>query len=113
MKISTKKITAVALAGMMSFGIASISLSSVSEASHRQKPQQTYADGTTNEYSHRMHEEETKHNMNVRAIRYQHNKNQIGDKEYDQQLTNEQKRHDREMNNIKTDYEIHNHHKSK
>ena len=109
MKISSKKITAVALAGMMSFGIASVSLSSVSEASENQE---TYVDGTTNKYSHRMHEEATKHNMNVRAIRYQHNKGEIGDKEYDHQLTNEQKRHDREMNDVKTDYEIHNPHKS-
>ena len=57
-----KKIVAVALAGFMAFGAASVSLGSVSEAAHhKQVEQHHYEDGTTNEYSHRMKEEDKLH----------------------------------------------------
>ena len=114
MKINQKNITAIALAGMMSFGVASLAMSSVSEASsHHKVQQESYADGTSNKYSHRMHEEETTHNMNVRAIRYQHRKGELSDRDYEKRLKEEQKRHDKVMKDIKTDYENHNPHKSK
>lgn len=113
MKANMKKVTAIALAGMMSFGVASVSLSSVSEAHRNDVQQEEYADGTSNKYSHRIHEEETTHRQNVRSIRYEHRKGMIDDKEHDKKLKEEQKRHDHQMKQIKEDYESHNHHKSK
>lgn len=104
----------MALAGMMGFGLASFAMLPVSEASHHHRDrQESFADGTSNEYSHRMRQEETTHNMNVRAIRYQHRKGELDDRAYKQRLTEEQKRHDRVMQAIKRDYETHNRHKSK
>ena len=113
MKANMKKVTAIALAGMMSFGVASVSLSSVSEAHHNDAQQEEYADGTSNKYSHRIHEEETTHRQNVRSIRYEHRKGMIDDKEHEKKLKEEQERHDHQMKQIKEDYESHNHHKSK
>ena len=114
MKLNRKNITVMTLAGLMSFGIATLALMPVSEAAHHHKEQQeSFADGTSNPYSHRMHEEETTHYMNVRAIRYEHRQGELNDHGYDQRLTEEQKRHDKVMQDIKEDYEIHNPHKSK
>ncbi|SFT79753.1 hypothetical protein SAMN02910356_02168 [Selenomonas sp. GACV-9] len=113
MKASMKKITALALAGMMSFGVTSVSLSSISEAHDSDVQQEEYADGTSNKYSHRIHEEETTHRQNVRSIRYEHRKGMIDDKEHDKKLKEEQERHDKKMQQIKDDYETHNHHKSR
>lgn len=109
MKFNTKKITAAILAGMLSFGVFGVSLSSVSEAA---QAKQEYADGTSNKYSHRIHEEERTHTQNVRYCRYQLKKGEITQKEYDKNMKNEQKRHDREMKNIKAEYDSHNHHKN-
>lgn len=48
-----KKMLAMALAGVMSFGVYSTAVMATTEAaSHHEE---IYADGTTNEYSHRMH----------------------------------------------------------
>lgn len=113
MKMNHKKTMAMLLVGMMAFGSAAVAMTNVSEAHHREHRQETYADGTTNKYSHRMHEEETTHRMNLRALRYQHRKGEISDKEYNKRMKEEQKRHDREMQNIKSEYEAHNPHKSK
>ena len=74
MKMNRKKTMAMLLVGMMAFGSAAAAMTNVSEAHHREHRQETYADGTTNKYSHRMHEEETTHRMNLRALRYQHRK---------------------------------------
>ncbi len=102
-----KKIVAVALAGFMAFGAASVSLGSVSEAAHhKQVEQHHYEDGTTNEYSHRMKEEDKLHTQNVRTIRYEYRKD--GDqKKYDRALEKEQKRHDKVVKEIKADSEAH------
>lgn len=113
MKFNMKKIMALALAGMMSFGVASVSLSQVSEAHHNDAQQEEYADGTTNKYSHSMHEEETTHKQNVRSIRYEKRKGMISEEEHDKKLKEEQERHDKKVEKIKADYESHNHHKSK
>ena len=51
-----KKIVALALAGLMSFGAASVSMMPATEAAHH--AEEHYADGTSNEYSHRMKEED-------------------------------------------------------
>lgn len=112
MKFGCKKATALVLAGVMSFGLATVSLSGVSEA-HRHHAQQTYEDGTSNKYSHRMNEEEMTHKQNVRAIKYQKRKGEIGEKEYNRRLKVEQKRHDKIIEGIKAEYEAHNPHKNK
>lgn len=102
-----KKIIAMALAGIMSFGVASVSVMSTTEAAHhRQHVEQQYADGTSNEYSHRMKEEDKLHEQNVRTIRYEYRKG--GDKKkYDSELAKEQKRHDKVVRDIKADSEAH------
>ena len=106
-----KKMLAMALAGVMSLGVYSTVVMATTEAaSHHEK---IYADGTTNEYSHRMHEEDVKHNQIVRSINYEHRKGRINDKEHAKQLKEEQQRHDKVMRDIKRDYEAHNHHRSK
>jgi hypothetical protein len=112
MKFDKKKVTALAMAGMMGFGIATVSLSGVSEA-HRHHAQQTFEDGTSNKYSHRINEEDMTHKQNVRALRYQKRKGQISEKEYNRQLRQEQERHDKIIKGIKDEYEAHNPHKSK
>lgn len=99
-----KRVLAAALAGVIFFGAGSAVAvqTSVAEAAS----QKTYTDGTSNEYSHRMHEEEVTHNQNVRAIRYEYRKD--GDqKKYDQAMKREQKRHDKVVNDIKSDYAAH------
>lgn len=105
-----KKIVALALAGVMSFGASSVAMGSVTEAAHQEK---VYADGTSNKYSHRVHEEDVKHNQIVRSINYEHRQGRINDKEHAKQLKEEQQRHDKVMRDIKRDYESHNQHKSK
>jgi len=101
-----KKFVAAALAGLMAFGVASFSLSSVSEAAHHKQQVEHYEDGTSNEYSHRMKEEDKLHEQNVRTIRYEYRKG--GDKKkYDSELAKEQKRHDKVVRDIKADSEAH------
>ncbi len=101
MFMGKKKIVAMALAGMMSFGIAGTAMTSVTEAAH--KP--AYEDGTHNQYSHRLKEEDRVHNQNVRALKYQKKKGEISDKDYEKQMKKEQKRHDRVVKDVKGDYE--------
>lgn len=96
-----KKLVAMALAGMMSFGIAGTAMTSVSEAAI--KP--AYEDGTHNQFSHRLKEEDRVHNQNVRALKYQKKKGEISDKDYEKQMKKEQKRHDRVVKDVKGDYE--------
>lgn len=112
MQFDKKKFTALAMVGMMGFGIATVSLSGVSEA-HRHHAQQTFEDGTSNKYSQRINEEDMTHKQNVRALRYQKRNGQIGEKEYNRQLRQEQERHDKIIEGIKDEYEAHNPHKSK
>ena len=109
MKFNTKKITAAFLAGMLGFGIAGVSLPSASEAAQQAR----FEDGTSNEYSHRMQEEERTHKQNVRYCRYQLKKGEISEKEYNKKMKEEQNRHDRELKKIKADYENRSHHRNK
>jgi hypothetical protein len=112
MKFNRQKATALVLAGIMSFGLATVSLSGVSEA-HRHHAQQSYEDGTSNKYSHRIHEEEMTHKQNVRALKYQKRTGDIGEKEYNRRLKDEQERHDKIIEGIKAEYEAHNPHKNR
>lgn len=99
-----KKLMALALAGVMSFGVASVSLASVSEAATHHEEQ--YADGTTNKYSHELKEENAKHEQNVRTIRYEFSKD--GDqKKYDKAMKKEQQRHDKVVAKIKANSDAH------
>ena len=104
LKVNGKKIVALALAGMFGFGLAGMSVSTVAEASD--KP--AYEDGTHNEYSHRMKEEERTHRQNVLSLKYQKRHGGLTEKEFDKKMKQEQKRHDRVVREIKDDY---NHHK--
>ena len=99
-----KKIVAMALAGMMSFGIAGTAMTaSVAEAAI--KP--AYEDGTHNQYSHRLKEEDRVHTQNVRALKYQKKKGEISEKDFNKEMKREQKRHDRVVKEVKGDYEKH------
>ena len=106
MFMGKKKIVAMALAGMMSFGIAGMAVNA-STAEAAIKP--AYEDGTHNQFSHRLKEEERVHNQNVRALKYQKKKGEISEKEFNKEMKREQKRHDRVVNNVKSDYEKYQH----
>ena len=105
LKVNGKKVVALALAGMFGFGLAGMSVSTVAEASD--KP--AYEDGTHNQYSHRLKEEDRVHTQNVRALKYQKKKGEISEKEFNKEMKREQKRHDRVVKEVKADYEKHEH----
>ncbi len=107
MMVNRKKVMAVALAGMLSFGFMSSALTSVTEAAP-QEP--AFTDGTHNEYSHRLKEEERTHKQNVRYLRYQLKHDQLSQKDFDKKMRAEQNRHDRAVKEIKADYEKHKYH---
>lgn len=98
-----KKVVALALAGVMSFGFAGMAMTSVTEAAD--KP--AYTDGTHNKYSHELKEEDRIHDQNVRALKYKKRKGEISEKEYDKAIKKEQKRHDKKVSSVKADYEKH------
>ncbi len=102
LKVNGKKVLALALAGMFSFGIAGMGMTSVTEAAD--KP--AYEDGTHNEYSHRMKEEERTHRQNILSLRYQ-KRHGVTEQEFDKKMKQEQKRHDRVVSEIKADYNRH------
>ena len=104
LKVNGKKVLALALAGMFSFGIAGTAMTSVTEASDKT----AYEDGTHNKYSHRMKEEERTHRQNVLSLKYQKRHGELSEEEFDKKMKQEQKRHDRVVSEIKDDY---NHHK--
>ena len=103
MKLDMKKIGALALAGCFAFGAAAVAVpESFSAASAHER----YEDGSSNAYSHRVKEEEQRHNSAVRAIRHEYR--QDGDeKRYQRRMREEQERHDRVMEEIRHDYERH------
>lgn len=96
-----KKIAALALAGVLSFGVAGMSTASVAEAAHHEA---VYADGTHNEYSHRLEEENRLHRQNVLSLRYELRHGKISQKEFDKKMKHEQNRHDEAVKQIKADY---------
>ena len=109
---SKKKIVAAALAGLMSFGVAGVAFSPVSEAAHHHAQREEYADGTSNQYSHALKEENDRHESTVRSINYEFRKD--GDqKKHDKALKEEQKRHDKAVAKIKADSERHVRHEHK
>ena len=103
MKLDMKKIGALALAGCFAFGAAAVAVpESFSAASAHER----YEDGSSNAYSHRVKEEEQRHNSAVRAIRHEYR--QDGDeKRYQRRMREEQERHDRVMEEIRHDYDRH------
>ena len=107
MKLDMKKIGALALAGCFAFGAAAVALP---EAFSAASAHERYEDGSSNAYSHRVKEEEQRHNSAVRAIRHEYR--QDGDeKRYQRRMREEQERHDRVMEEIRHDYERHAGHK--
>ena len=109
MNFDRKKLAALAVAGIMSFGIAGASVASYAEAagdSHH------YEDGTTNRDSHEMKQEEMRHEKNVKEIEanYRYTKDA---KTRDKELKKEQERHDKEMARIKARYDRHHPEKSR
>ena len=107
MKLDMKKIGALALAGCFAFGAAAVALP---EAFSAASAHERYEDGSSNAYSHRVKEEEQRHNSAVRAIRHEYR--QDGDeKRYQRRMREEQERHDRVMEEIRHDYDRHAGHK--
>lgn len=104
LKVNGKKVMALALAGMFGFGLAGMTVSNVAEAAI--KP--AYEDGTHNQYSHRLKEEERVHRQNVLAIKYEKKRGELTEKQFDKKMKNEQKRHDRVVREVKDDYDHHN-----
>ncbi|MBR2214926.1 MAG: hypothetical protein IJ849_04090 [Selenomonadaceae bacterium] len=100
MKFDMKKTVAFALAGVMTFGAASFALDSSVEAA---KDAQHYEDGTTNEGSHKIKQEEIKHDKNLKEINANHRYTK-DDKQYQKDLKKEQQRHDKEMQKIEKRY---------
>ncbi len=108
LKVNGKKVIALALAGMFGFGLVGMSASTVAEAAI--KP--AYEDGTHNQYSHRLKEEERVHRQNVLSLKYQKRHGELTEKEFDKKMKEEQKRHDRVVSEIKEDYDHHNTHRN-
>ncbi|WP_296769566.1 hypothetical protein [Selenomonas sp.] len=107
LQVNGKKVMVLALAGMFGFGIAGMSMTNVAEAAI--KP--AYEDGTHNQYSHRMSEEDRVHRQNVLSLKYQKRHSELTEKEFDKKMKEEQKRHDRVVREIKDDYNHHNHYR--
>lgn len=103
MKFDKKKLTALAVAGVMSFGIAGMSSVSYVEAANSGAH---YEDGTTNKDSHDMQQEIEKHEQKVKEINAKHRATK-DDKQYEKELNKEQKRHDKEMSRLKARYDRH------
>lgn len=102
MKFDVKKIAALALAGCFAFGITAVAMpESVVAAAEKQ-----YEDGTSNEYSHRVKEEQKRHESAVRAIRYEYRQDN-DEKKYNKNMKKEQERHDKAMEDIRDDYDSH------
>ena len=104
MMVNRKKVLAMVLAGVISFGFVGTSFTAVTEAAEHEA---AYEDGTHNKYSHRLQEEERNHRQNVLSLRYKKRYGQIDDKEYEKRMKKEQERHDQAVKDIKADYEKH------
>ena len=103
MKLQVKKIGALALAGCFAFGAAAAVIPAAGGIAYAREH---YEDGSSNEYSHRMKEEQRRHDSAVRAIRYEYR--QDGDeKRYKKRMKEEQERHDKAMEDIRNDYDSH------
>ncbi len=99
MKKSTNRCVAAVLAAAMGLGVMTAAVGSVQAAPHPP----AYENGTSNEYSFRMREEDRVHEQNVRKIRFEFRRD--GDQgKYDRAMREEQKRHDQAVNKIMRDY---------
>lgn len=103
MKLDVKKVASLALAGCFAFGAAAAVVPGTASVAYAAEE---YADGTSNTYSHRMKEEEKRHESAVRAIRREYR--QDGDeKKYRKRMKEEQEKHDKAMEHIRRDYDKH------
>ena len=103
MKFDVKKIVSLALAGCFAFGAVAAVVPGIASVAFAAEE---YADGTSNTYSHRMKEEQKRHESAVRAIRYEYR--QDGDeKKYRKRMKEEQEKHDKAMEHIRHDYDNH------
>lgn len=104
MKFAVKKIMGLAVAGAFALGLAGAVIPAVDNAVHAHEHQ--YEDGSSNEYSHRVKEEQQRHDSAVRSIRHEYR--QDGDeKRYQRRMKEEQERHDRAMEDVRHDYDKH------
>ena len=62
MMVNRKKVLAMALAGVISFGFTGAAFTAAAEAAEHEA---AYEDGTHNKYSHRLQEEDRNHRQNV------------------------------------------------
>ena len=99
--MKNKKYIAGILAAALGLGI--MTAMPAAQAAPNVQPLE-YINGTTNEYSFRMKEEDRIHDQNVRKIRFEFQRDGNQEK-YDRAMKEEQKRHDQEVKNIKRDYE--------
>jgi len=103
MSFSVKKIVSLAVAGAFAIGAAGALVPAADRVAYAHEQ---YADGSSNAYSHRMKEEQQRHDSAVRAIRHEYR--QDGDeKKYKKRMKEEQKRHDKAMEDIRHDYDSH------
>ena len=103
MKSSVKKIASLALAGVFAIGAAGVLVPAMGNVTYAHE---RYEDGSSNAYSHRVKEEQQRHDSAVRAIRHEYRKD--GDeKRYHRRMKEEQERHDRAMEEIRHDYDRH------
>ena len=103
MKSNVKKIVSLAVAGAFVIGVAGALVPAADRVAYAHEQ---YADGSSNAYSHRMKEEQQRHDSAVRAIRHEYR--QDGDeKKYKKRMKEEQERHDKEMENVRHDYDRH------
>ncbi|EKU71398.1 hypothetical protein [Selenomonas sp. F0473] len=101
MKKKTNRYFAAALAAAMGLGIMASSVGTV-EAARGDRPP-AYENGTSNEFSFRMREEDRVHEQNMRKIRFEFRRD--GDQgKYQRAVREEQKRHDQVVNKIMRDY---------
>ena len=96
MSSSVKKIVSLAVAGAFAIGAAGALVPAADRVAYAHEQ---YADGSSNAYSHRMKEEQQRHDSAVRAIRHE--------KKYKKRMKEEQKRHDKAMEDIRHDYDSH------
>ena len=101
MKNMSKQYISGVLAAAMGLSMMGATVSSA-EAAQIYQPLR-YENGTSNEYSFRMREEDRVHEQNVRKIRFEFRRD--GDQaKYNRAMQKEQKRHDQAVQNIKRDY---------
>ena len=102
MKHMSKKYVSGVLVAVMGLSIMGAAVSSA-EAAQIYQPLR-YENGTSNEYSFRMREEDRVHEQNMRKIRFEFRRD--GDQaKYNRAVKKEQKRHDLEVTKIKRDYQ--------